>query len=158
MRIKEENFFHQIATNNICDSVVILDIDGTLTCSSKKEIAVEVVMVIRKLQKDNTVYVFSNNYNGARSRAIADQLQLPYIEAPHKKPNRKILDYIDTGTCPVVAIGDKYLTDGLFAQFVRADHIRVKRYRCGSDSIFDKISCIFDDGIYMIAKLLRFVR
>lgn len=158
MKVIEENFFHQIATDSIYDSVVILDIDGTLTCSSKIEIATEVVSVIRKLQKRNAVYVFSNNYNGERSRKIATQLELPYIEAPHKKPNKRILDYIDTGTCPVVAVGDKYLTDGLFAQFTRAKHVRVKRYRCASDSVFDKVSCFFDDSIYFLAKLFRFVR
>ncbi|PID51925.1 MAG: hypothetical protein CR972_04440 [Candidatus Moraniibacteriota bacterium] len=158
MKIKQEKFFHQIVTKDIFDSVVILDIDGTVTCSSQTEICPEVVAVIRKLQERNAVYIFSNNYNGKRSRIIAKKLQLPYIEAPHKKPNKKILNYIDTGTCTVVAIGDKYLTDGLFAQFAKTKHIRVKRYRCKEDSLFDKASCLFDDCVYKLAKLFRCVR
>lgn len=154
MNVREEKFFHEIAADAIRDSVVILDIDGTLTCSSSHDVGLNVVQVIRTLQKNNSVYIFSNNYNSVRSRKIATDLQLPYIEAPHKKPNKKILNYIDTGTCPVVAIGDKYLTDGLFAQFVRAEHIRVRRYRCSKDSIFDKTTCIFDDCVYFCARFL----
>ena len=155
MFIEEKDiFFHELNTDNILGTTVILDIDGTLTCSSKKSVDGDVVNIIRKLQEKNTVYVFSNNYNGKRSREIAESLDLPYIESPHKKPNKKILKYIDE-VCPVVAIGDKYLTDGLFAQFVGARHIRVKRYRCKSDSIADKLACLLDDVVYRIAKLLR---
>lgn len=158
MCVCEIKFFHQITTDTINHSVVILDIDGTLTCSSMCDIDDNVVRVIRNLQKTNTVYIFSNNYNGARSRDIAQKLQLPYIEAPHKKPNKKILDYIDAGTSPVIAIGDKYLTDGLFAHFIHAHHIRVRRYRCDADSVLDRLACFFDDGIYILAKFFRFTK
>lgn len=157
MRIEEKDiFFHELDASNIFDTTVILDIDGTLTCSSKKDIDENVIGVIRKLQERNTVYVFSNNYDEKRSREIAVSLDLPYIESPHKKPSKKILKYIDE-TCPVVAIGDKYLTDGLFAQFVGAKHIRVKRYQCKNDSIADKLACFLDDVMYKIARLLRVV-
>ena len=94
MFIEDKNiFFHDLNVDNIFDTTVILDIDGTLTCSSKKEIDENVIKVIRELQKQNTVYVFSNNYNGKRSREIAKSIDLPYIESPHKKPNKKILKY-----------------------------------------------------------------
>lgn len=155
MGIHKDIFFHQITTEMIIRSVVILDIDGTLTCSSRCDIDDKVLYVIRELQKKNTVYIFSNNYNGTRSRNIAHDLNLPYIEAPHKKPNKKILDYIDTGTSPVIAIGDKYLTDGLFAHFIGAHYIRVRRYRAIEDSYIDKATCLFDDCVYMIARFLR---
>ncbi|MEA3322695.1 MAG: hypothetical protein U9Q12_00565 [Patescibacteria group bacterium] len=157
MHIEEKNiFFHELDVNNIFDTTVILDIDGTLTCSSKKDIDENVIGVIRKLQEKNAVYVFSNNYDGKRSREIAVSLDLPYIESPHKKPSKKILKYIDE-TCSVVAIGDKYLTDGLFAQFAGARHIRVKRYRCEDDSLADKLACLLDDVMYAIARLLHIV-
>jgi predicted HAD superfamily phosphohydrolase YqeG len=154
---QKDIFFHEIGTSEISGSTVILDIDGTLTCSSKKEIDKNVIEVIRALQQKNVVYVFSNNYDGARSREIAKSIDLPYIESPHKKPSKKILTYIDE-TCPVVAIGDKYLTDGLFAQFIGAQHIRVKRYKCKDDSIADKLACLFDDVIYAIAQFLNVIK
>lgn len=157
MFIEEKDvFFHELNTDNILGTTVILDIDGTLTCSSKRSIDKNVIRVIRKLQEENVVYVFSNNYNGKRSREIAKSLDLPYIESPYKKPNKKILQYIDE-MCPIVAIGDKYLTDGLFAQFTGARHIRVKRYRCDDDSMADKVACFLDDVMYAIAKFLRII-
>ncbi len=158
MRIKEEQFFHAIATECICDSVVILDVDGTLTCGSCTEVRRGVADVVQTLQKYNSVYVFSNNYDNMRSRAIAARLHVPYITAPHKKPHPKILNYIDTEARPVVIIGDKYLTDGLFAHFTHAKHVRVKRYQCARDSFFHKATCLFDDAVYVCAKILRVVR
>jgi len=149
-------FFHELDTDSIVDSVVILDIDGTLTCSSQRVVRQEVITVIRALQQRNTVYAFSNNYDGKKSREIAKSIDVPYIDAPHKKPNKKILKYIDE-TCPAVAIGDKYLTDGLFAQFIGAHHIRVKRYRCKGDSVADKMACFIDDIAYAIAKFFHIV-
>lgn len=158
MKVREENFFHEIAIGSISDSIVILDIDGTLTCSSRCSIDKRVLDVVQVLQENNTVYVFSNNYNGARSRKIAADLNLPYIESPHKKPNRRVLNYIAERGCPVVAIGDKYLTDGLLAQFAQAHHIRVKRYRCKDDSFVDRAACLFDDCVYFFARLLRLTK
>ncbi len=154
MIIRNVQFFHDVSTDAISDSVVILDIDGTLTCSSSMHINDRVREKIRELKKTNAVYIFSNNYDGERSRIIAHDLGLPYIEAPHKKPNKKILNYIERGTSPVVAIGDKFLTDGLFAHFSRATHIRVRRYRCSADSVWDRLACIFDDCAYFIAHLV----
>jgi predicted HAD superfamily phosphohydrolase YqeG len=154
---QKDIFFHEIDVSKIHNSTVILDIDGTLACSSKKDIQQKVINVIRALQKTNVVYVFSNNYDGIRSRKIASSLKLPYIESPHKKPSKKILHYIEE-TCPVVAIGDKYLTDGLFAQRIGARYIKVKRYRCKKDSLADKMACILDDVVYAVAKFLQITR
>lgn len=153
MYIEEGKYFHELHVASLTGAVVILDIDGTLTCSSSMHVSDAVRDTISRFQKENVVYIFSNNYNGQRSRAIAQDLGLPYIEAPHKKPNKKILHYIDHGTAPIIAIGDKYLTDGLFAQFTRVRHIRVRRYRCPQDSLVDRAACVFDDIMYRIARM-----
>lgn len=157
MIIIEEKYFHQIAIERFAGMIVILDIDGTLTCSSQKIVGDHVRKKVASLQKICAVYVFSNNYNSRRSRDIARDLCVPYIEAPHKKPNKKIMHYIDRGTTPVVAIGDKYLTDALFASFAGVQHVRVRRYRCSHDSIFDRAACFFDDIIYRFAHVVGLV-
>ncbi len=157
MKIKKlDIFFHELNVDDIYNMTVILDIDGTLVCSSEKKVNKAVIKIIRKLQEQNALYIFSNNYNWKRSREIANDLSLPYINSPHKKPNKKILKYIDA-TCPIVVIGDKYLTDGLFAQFIEAKHIYIKRYRCKKDSMLDKFTCFLDDLVYVIVKILHIV-
>jgi predicted HAD superfamily phosphohydrolase YqeG len=158
MKISEAQFFHELSARSFGDAVIIIDIDGTLACSSSLDVDARARTVIRELQERNTVYAFSNNYNGSRSRHIARALQLPYIEAPHKKPNKKILHYIDIGTSPVIAIGDKFLTDGLFAYFIKAEYIRVKRYRCDGDTALDRLACMVDDCVYGIACTLGLVK
>lgn len=158
MKISEAQFFHELSVESFSDTVIIIDIDGTLACSSSLNVDARACAVIRQLQERNTVYAFSNNYNGSRSREIAEMLQLPYIEAPHKKPNKKILRYIDIGTSPVIAIGDKFLTDGLFAYFIKAEYIRVQRYRCENDTTIDKLACMLDDCAYGLACILGLVQ
>jgi predicted HAD superfamily phosphohydrolase YqeG len=158
VKIIEEGYFHEINVAAIKGAVVILDIDGTLTCSSSMCVDNRVRTMITLISKYNSVYVFSNNYNGARSRSIAADLDLPYIESPYKKPNTMILRYIDNKTAPVITIGDKYLTDGLFAHFINAKHIRVRRYHSSADSIFDKMACLLDDVMYRIARMIGVVR
>ena len=158
MKIIQKNiFFHEIDTNKIVNSTVILDIDGTLMCSSQRQISKCVIDKVRALEKNNTVYIFSNNYNTKRNKVIAKSIEVAYIKAPHKKPNKKIMKYIKE-TCPVVIVGDKYLTDGLFAQFIGASHIRVKRYKCKEDSLWDVFACAFDDACYFFVKLLRIAK
>lgn len=157
MKISEAQFFHELSVESFSDMVIIIDIDGTLACSSSLEVDARARVVIGQLQERNTVYAFSNNYNGSRSRHIAKMLQLPYIEAPHKKPNKRILHYIDIGTSPVIAIGDKFLTDGLFAYFIKAKYIRVKRYRCDGDTALDRLACIVDDCVYGLVCVLGLV-
>ncbi len=158
MKRSKRHFFHELHVESIEGSIIVLDIDGTIMCSSSKIVDQSVKDVIKLLQQKNTVYVFSNNFNGQRSRMIAKQLQLPYIESPYKKPHKKILNYIEHAMTPIVTIGDKYLTDGLFAQFIHAKHIRVSRYRCAKDSFADRSACAFDDCVYFGARICGFVK
>ncbi len=145
-------------TADIWDAVVIVDIDGTLVCSSRSTVSPRVAAVVRALQQHNAVYLFSNSYNQKRSRAIAHALGVPYIPAPHKKPRAKILTYIPHRPHKrIVVIGDKYLTDGLFARFIGATYIRVARYRCPDDSLFDKANCLCDDVVYTVLRWIGVV-
>lgn len=151
-------FFHEIPTESLVGSVVVLDIDGTITCSSQMCVRDSVRAKVAQICEKNTVYIFSNNFNGVRSRQIARDLGIAYIEAPHKKPSTKILRYIDHGVSPIVTIGDKFLTDELFARFAKVSYLRVRRYRCANDSLWDRLACGIDDLSYVIARILRLTK
>lgn len=155
---QENKYFHEIDTEAITDAVVILDVDSTLVCSSQREISEAVRDMVRALQEKNTVYIFSNNFDKSRGPAIAKSLNVPYINAPHRKPNKKILNYIKEIDQEIVVIGDKYLTDELFARFSGGTFIRVQSYRCDSDHWTSHAATIFDDAVYALARLLRIVR
>lgn len=121
----EKKHFHEIDVNMIKNKIVIIDIDGTLVCPSGSDPSDAVHEKVRELEGHNTVYAFSNNFNGTRSRAVADKLGLAYIESPFRKPNPKIINYIKKGEQKLVMIGDKYLTDHLFAHFAKGEFIHV---------------------------------
>lgn len=155
---EERKYFHEIDADAIKDTIVIIDIDGTVVCSSRSDASDDVHRKVRVLEANNTVYAFSNNFNGTRSRAVAKDLGISYIESPYHKPNPKIIDYIKKDKRELVMIGDKYLTDQLFARFTGGRFIHVRRYECDSDSWVSRTACLFDDAIYALAKLFRIVR
>ena len=47
-------------------------------------------------------------------------------------------------------IGDKFLTDELFAVFAGARYVRVQRYACRGDSLFARVGCVFDDMVRLL--------
>jgi len=155
---EERKYFHEIDANAIKNTIVIIDIDGTVVCSSRSDASDEVRHTVRALEENNTVYAFSNNFNGTRSRAVAKDLGLPYIESPYRKPNPKIINYIKKNKEQLVMIGDKYLTDYLFARFAGGTCIHVRRYTCASDRAASRAACLLDDAVYAVAKLFRIAR
>lgn len=152
---EEKKYFHEIDAAEISDSIVIIDIDGTVVCSSRSDASDAVRKVVYALKEKNTVYAFSNNFNGKRSRAVAKDLDIPYIASPYRKPNPKIIDYIKKDKQELVMIGDKYLTDHLFARFAAGRFIHVRRYTCKSDHLASRAACLLDDTVYAIAKVIR---
>ncbi|MEN8252162.1 MAG: HAD-IA family hydrolase [Patescibacteria group bacterium] len=152
---EKQVFFHELDVDSIFGATVVLDVDGTILCSSGKTVNKEVLEIIEKLSKNNSLYIFSNNFNGKRSREIAESVGVIYIDSPYRKPNKKLLNYIKGDKDNIIVIGDKYLTDYLFAQRIGARHIRVNRYKCKKESLFNKTACLVDDVAYFFVSVFK---
>ncbi len=144
------DYFHNIDPERFARCRIIVDIDGTLTCPSRDDVRDDVMAVLHALQRANDVVLFSNNFDGARSRRIAASLSVPYLDASCRKPRRAVADALPPSDRPIVVIGDKFLTDELFAVFVGARYVRVRRYMCRNDSLFARVGCVFDDVVRML--------
>ncbi|OGF62464.1 hypothetical protein A2926_01920 [Candidatus Giovannonibacteria bacterium RIFCSPLOWO2_01_FULL_44_40] len=116
-------------------AVIFLDVDGTLRPDGENDMSPEVLRKLDELKTKNTVHLVSNQDGKA------------------KKPSRKVADGTDIAGKKVIVIGDKFLTDGLFAKNIGAEFIKVRRKISGRESFFVKITYLMDDLAWKISNI-----
>jgi predicted HAD superfamily phosphohydrolase YqeG len=134
-------------------ATVILDIDGTVIAPGNPVIAPEEREAVLRMAQGATVVLLSNKKEHARNQRIAEELGVAYHRTGWKKPFPRSAQPFLRGH-PLVVVGDKFLTDGLLALFIRASFIKVRRLSSREDSFFDRLACAIDDGAYMLLKPL----
>jgi predicted HAD superfamily phosphohydrolase YqeG len=128
-------------------STIFLDVDGTIVVDSSSEISSGVFDAIQNLARENVVYLLSNHANTIQNRTLASGVGLRYLETPHKKPCRRILESLpgDHRTRPLIVIGDKTMVDGLFARRIGARFVKVGRLVSPRDRLITKLTYALDD-------------
>ena len=137
--------------------IIFMDIDGTLTYEDGSDaINEETVDKVKSLSENNYVFICSNNKDKARTKKIAESLQLKYLPMKYKKPNKLILSEIpeEIRSLPKTIIGDKWTTDGFLALNTKSSFIKVKRVKSGNESLFVKFCHTIDDVLSPILDLL----
>jgi len=142
------------------EKIILLDVDGTLVEDSSHEVEVGVVKMVDELKLNNVVYLCTNSMDKDRNSVIEEKLSLKIVNLMHKKPNKRILQELsvkhgEIDPSKIIVIGDKYLTDGVFAKNIGAKFIKVERITAGYEKIHIKLFNIFDDLVY---KSLRFLK
>ena len=99
---------------------------------------------IQQLKKNNQLYIFSNNKNYKRNIRIAKKINIEYLKTDYHKPSKKIIENLSISN-NLIIIGDKILTDGLFARHIGATFIKVERYKSKKDRLITKIIYRLDD-------------
>lgn len=146
--------FDKLNTNEIKDCLILLDIDGTIAEDNQIEVSDKNLAVINRLKENNKIFLCSNSRNHARNRTIADNVGLTYLDTDTKKPSKKILKLIEVSpSTKLLVIGDKVLTDGLFAKNIKADFIKINRIASKSDKPKIKLINWIDDLASKIFKL-----
>lgn len=143
--MRADYFFHDLPTNTLQNTVIFLDIDGTLVSDGTSQIDHAAIHTLNCLRENNDVYLCTNGRDDARNALIETATGLQVINGGLRKPSKKILGRIPGPvTKQLVVIGDKYLTDGIFARRLGAEFIKVKRLR--GDELFSiKASYVLDD-------------
>lgn len=150
---QEEKYFFELNLHEIENTLILLDIDGTLIHDGSSNIDEKNLDVLKKLYVNNKVIFCSNKNNCVRNQAITLNTSVPCLDIPHKKPNKKILKFIQNeNNLPLLVIGDKFLTDGLFARNIKAKFIKVRRITSVNDAWYIKLSYFLDDIIFWILK------
>ena len=139
-------YFFGIDAGIISEEIILLDIDGTIAFDENEDVSEESIRTIRALEENNKVFLLSNNKSRERIVAIEEVTGLKHLSTQNKKPSRKILKALElAGHKKILIIGDKYLTDVLFAKRIGAECIKVKRLSAKKDRLFVKCSFWIDD-------------
>lgn len=137
------------------DAVVFLDIDGTIVADGKIDIDKAVKEKLSQLKKNNQVYLTTNSRKTSVSE-IEKQVGISVINKKHKKPSPRILEEFSFDvTKKKIVIGDKFLTDGLFAKRIGAQFIKVKRKVSHQQRMLITASYVLDDFVSLF--LSRFL-
>ena len=147
------NLFNELNTVELRDFLILLDIDGTIINDNDHEVCEKNLKIINELKKYNQVYLCSNSRNRKRNIKVAELVNAEYIDTDLRKPSKKILDLIDhTPFSKRLVIGDKFLTDGLFAKNIKAEFIKVKRITSKKDRAYINFLYWIDD---LICKIIN---
>lgn len=140
-------YFADLDVSALRDSLVALDIDGTLGPHGCERLAQKVLQQIAILVLNgNLVRLVSNNADSERARRLATVLGVEAVESVYRKPNPRAFGNIPEPRLgwPIVVIGDKVLTDGLFAKRLGARFHKVEIVRSRSDPLAVRIHYAID--------------
>lgn len=134
------------------NSLIFLDIDGTLVPDSADWADDWAVKMVEELKKNgNVIVLVTNSRRYDRNRKIAHQLSLSIASDQYRKPLKRAAgEYLSAGRERVV-VGDKWVTDGLFARNIGAGFIKAQRLSTGTEGVTTKLAYLIDN---LIGRLL----
>ncbi len=135
-------------TFHFTDTLVILDLDGTLVADGEEGIPEATRRVVKELAAQNTVYLSSNKRSPSgdgRLARVSALLGIPTTDTRFRKPSLEIFTGIARDGKRIIVIGDKDITDGLLALRAGGEYIKVARLASGTESLPVRIVCWLDD-------------
>jgi len=152
-------YFEDISSGYFENKIIFLDIDGTLLPDGNFDFDSSVIRHLEGLKQNNKVFLCTNSGDRIRSSKIETALGLPIVTHNHKKPSLRIIENlgIKKGGGNLLVIGDKFLTDGLFALNIGAEFVKVGRKISGKESLDVKIVNFLDNILWQMAKFVRII-
>lgn len=153
---KKEFYFTELDSAVFSGKTIILDIDGTLGHDGVTVMTQTTKDMVASLAQHNKVYLLSNKPLPERNATFSKLLEIPYLHSQHKKPHAKIAEALLEGEKGnVVVIGDKYITDGLFALRINGEFIKVRRIVRRNEGIKAALSYVIDDIVYGVVSFFQ---
>ena len=132
--------------------VIFLDIDGTLSNDDEAVLSEKTVAKVAQMKRKNEVHLCSNSRNHDRNRKVGELAGVDYLDTDLRKPSRKLLGLVEHhAEAKRLVIGDKFLTDGIFARRIKARFIKVKRIESERDRFYIKFLYWIDD---LVSKII----
>lgn len=143
----EKLTWDELTERDVRDRTILLDIDGVLMADGEDMIHPETRPYIDTLIAHNDVWIVSNTLRAQRRERTAQELNVRWADTPYRKPSKRIMEALQHDSeKPLLVIGDKFFTDGLFAIRIGADALLLKDRRTHpNDRWYIKLSYILDD-------------
>lgn len=140
IRMKSTSF--ETAVQDITDSVVLLDVDGTLLPDGSHELDEDTLTHARSLTSRNKVYLVSNGRDSSRVERLASSIGATVAPrgVPAGKPSARAMEGIVLNGKASIVMGDKYLTDGVFAQRTGSRFVLIERKQNGKERFSVRLS------------------
>lgn len=135
--------FSETDFSRIRNSTVIIDIDGTLVPDGESDLSFAVLQKVQDIKYRNDVYFCSNKKDDKRNQEISMVVGVKFLNG--RKPYSNDIYKLNIQKRSVVVIGDKLLTDGIFARRLGVKFIKVKRLISGRESFFARFTYLVDD-------------
>ncbi|MCA9356609.1 hypothetical protein H6784_04575 [Candidatus Nomurabacteria bacterium] len=142
-----QSYFKDCDFSSIKNSLVILDIDGTIVPHNGTEVLPDELNQINFLKENNNrIVIVSNNVDQRRNESIAQALDVECIETGYRKPDVRAIGKLvaQYSSQSLFVIGDKMLTDGLFAKKLGGVFWGVENLRSKEDSLGVRIFYFID--------------
>lgn len=136
--------FQDLDEHAFAGALVVLDVDGTLTNDKGDSVSQGVREKLGRLSKVAEVRLFSHGLP-ERTRMLADAHGVHFLESSYRKPSRRVVEGLERQGRRMVVIGDKMLTDGLFAANIGAEFVPVQRIRHADDGWYARFVYFLDD-------------
>ncbi|QSH39695.1 HAD family hydrolase [Candidatus Kaiserbacteria bacterium] len=145
--------WEDILALNLKNHTIILDIDGVVMAHAERVVPDETRRYIEILKAKNDIHIVSNGLSKKRKVYTSEALDIPWVDSGCRKPNKRILSFMEYDEeKPMVIIGDKILTDGLFAIRIKAKPLLLERRVTDTDPLITKVTYLIDDTVYSLCK------
>lgn len=138
-----DRYFRDLPLTELSGATVVLDVDGTLLPDRDIRLHASVREHLALLASSARVYLASNARGGARLDALASGMPVRVIRSRHRKPDTRVLRDLEQAG-PLIVVGDKYLTDGLLAAFLKARFIKVRPLMSGGERLSVRLAYLLD--------------
>ncbi len=137
--MEHDIYFRDLNLSALKDSLILLDLEGTIAPQGAVEIDPASRAAIQKLAaQGNQIYICSNS---VIAQSIATTSGLEFVQRNKQKPHvdASLREFLGRTEKPVVVIGDSYYYDGLFAKRLGVPCIIVKSLGKKKVSLLDTI-------------------
>lgn len=124
---------------------VFLDVDGTLVPDGGSAVEPKVAEAVSRWKARHRVLLCSNTPQRSRVESIARQLGCDVANRRYRKPNPRILAEAGNPAGPLLVVGDRGVTDGLFSRRIGATFIRTLPRRSAADRPMARLAYLLDD-------------
>lgn len=145
-------WFADLTPEQFRDKIVLVDVDGTLVADEEEEVCAAEQKSLHAIKEvARAVYLVSNGNRERTERMAQREGVFVHVSPRYKKPHPRLGDGLPVGD--YVIVGDKWLTDGLFAYALQMPFIAVRRLTSPQDALSATCMHFVDD--WFVAPLMK---